>query len=600
MAFAPRAGWYAAAALVLSSLTTAHAGGLSFIEYEPHPGGATNHAIRDAEDVAVSPDGSNLYTASVNENALGVFTRNPGTGAITFLEIEEDGVAGVDGLRRTTGVAVTPDGNCVYGTGEQDDAVAIFSRSLIDGSLTFVATASADRAQSVLVSPDNLHVYVIGTDNSTAGAVHVFSRTPPACALSVVEQEMGDVDGLGKVPEAAAISPDGLHLYVTGSILIGGDTLGAVNVFSRNAGTGALTFVERQYDGNASVTHLAHLVSAVDVSPDGAHVYAASRDDGAVVAFGRDGGTGALTFVASIRDGSGNDGLKGASDVLVDPSGDYVYVAGRADNAVGVLRRNSTSGVVTFLEVHRDPLIDPPNDVLPLPSALAVSPGADHLYATGSGATVFAIDVCGNGTRGVDEQCDDGNLVGGDGCSATCNLELCGAVPSAGCRDTALLGAQLAITNTSPDKKDQLQFKWSKGDATTLAEFGDPLTSASYVLCVYDASADPQPLLAAAAPAGGTCKSGKPCWKIAGTGFKYNDGLYTPDGLQSVQLKEGLVDGKSKIQVKGRGANLAAPVLPLTVPITVQLHNTDTAVCWEAVFTTPTSNDGIKLKAKGD
>jgi len=31
--------------------------------------------------------------------------------------------------------------------------------------------------------------------------------------------------------------------------------------------------------------------------------------------------------------------------------------------------------------------------------------------------------VCGNGSRELGEQCDDGNTAGGDGCSATCTLE---------------------------------------------------------------------------------------------------------------------------------------------------------------------------------
>ncbi len=602
MAYAPRAGWCAAAvAFALSSVTTAHAGGLSFVEYEPVPGGNTNNALRAAEELVVSwPDGANVYTASVNEDSLGVFTRDPGTGALTFLEVEEDGVGGVDGLRRTSGVAVSSDGNCVYGTGEQDNAVAVFSRSLIDGSLTFVGTAAVDSPQSVVISPDSLHVYVIGTDGTTAGAVHVFSRTPPACALSFVEQETGDGDGLGKAPEALAITGDGAHVYVAGSFFDGGDTQGAVIVLSRNAGTGALTFVERQVDGVGGVANLGPTLSAITASLDLGTVYVTSRGDSSLVVFDRDAGTGELTFLESQRDGGGNDGLKGANAVVVDPTNEYVYVVGRGDAAVGVFRRDVPGGTLRFLEVQRDLLIDPPNEVLPAPIGLAVSPLGESLYAGGKGVTVFAIDDCGNGTRGIDEQCDDGNVMIGDGCASSCQLELCGPAPAAGCRDTALLGAQLQITNTSPDKNDKLQWKWNKGDATTLADFGNPLTTASYLLCVYDGSGNPQPLTTAAAPAGGTCKSGKPCWKIAGTGFKYNDGLYTPNGLQAVQLKEGLVDGKGKIQVKGRGVNLPTPSLPLTGPVTVQLHNTETSVCWEAVFTTLTTNDGVKVKAKGD
>jgi cysteine-rich repeat protein len=36
------------------------------------------------------------------------------------------------------------------------------------------------------------------------------------------------------------------------------------------------------------------------------------------------------------------------------------------------------------------------------------------------------VEVCGNGILDPGEQCDDGNKVGGDGCSATCKLEVCG------------------------------------------------------------------------------------------------------------------------------------------------------------------------------
>jgi cysteine-rich repeat protein len=265
-----------------------------------------------------------------------------------------------------------------------------------------------------------------------------------------------------------------------------------------------------------------------------------------------------------------------------------------------VFRRDTTTGALRFLEAKKDPYVDPPNEVLLAIEVAAVSPAGDTLYVGAKGVTVLAVDSCGNGNVGADEQCDDGNLVGGDGCSATCRLELCGALPSAGCRGTLPLGAALKIKNISPDTKDQFQWKWGKGETTLVAEYGDPLTTATYVICVYDSSADPQPLLAASAPAGGTCKNGKPCWKAATTSYKYNDGLLTPDGLQGVQLKEGLIDGKAKIQFKGKGINLLPPTLPLTLPVTVQVKNTQTGVCWESVSTTADVNDATQFKAKGD
>jgi len=59
-------------------------------------------------------------------------------------------------------------------------------------------------------------------------------------------------------------------------------------------------------------------------------------------------------------------------------------------------------------------------------------------------------------------------------------------------------------------------------------------------------------------------------------------------------------NGKAKISIKGRGINLLPPTLPLTLPVTVQVKDTQTGICWDAVFTTADENDGDGFKAKGD
>lgn len=584
--------------VVVACATSANAGGLSFVQFQPFVA-VTAEGIKDVSDLAVSSDGANLYAASESENAVGVYTRNPVTGVITFLEVKEDGVGGVDGIKRTSGVAVTPDGNCVYATGGNDDAVATFSRNLGTGALTYVGLNAVNKPEDLVVSGDNLHVYVLADPVGSNEAIEVFSRTPPACALTFVEEETGDTAGLGKENEAIAISANGAHVYAGGTFFDGKDTQGAVNVLSRNAVTGALTFLERHYNGNGGVDRLGK-VSALAVSPDGGGVYAASRSGDALLVFARNTGSGLLTFVEVQRDGGVVDGLKGAYDVVVDPDNTYVYAVGRGDGSAVTFRRDTTTSALRFLEDREDPYIDPPNEVQLGPIAIALSPLGDNLYTGGKGAVVYDVDQCGDGNRGADEQCDDGNVLSTDGCSSTCRLELCGAAPTGGCRGTALLKASLKIKNVVPNTKDQLQFKWGNGDATMLAEYGDPTTTATYVVCVYDSSANPQPLLQASAPAGGICKNGKACWKATTTSYKYNDGLYTPDGLQGLQLKEGLVNGKAQIQVKGRGINLLPPTLPLTPPVTVQVRNTQTGICWDAAFPTPDDNDTDSFKAKGD
>src|SRR5712691_2372352 len=66
------------------------------------------NGLDGVDGLAVSPDGANLYAASYNDNALAVFTRDPVTGGLTFFELQENGVSGVQGLGGARGVTVSP------------------------------------------------------------------------------------------------------------------------------------------------------------------------------------------------------------------------------------------------------------------------------------------------------------------------------------------------------------------------------------------------------------------------------------------------------------------------------------------------------------
>ena len=88
-----------------------------------------------AWSVTVSPDGSHVYAASSSDNAVAVFSRNSSTGALTYVEVKEDGVGGVDGLEGASSVTVSPDGGHVYAAGYDDNAVAVFSRNSSTGAL---------------------------------------------------------------------------------------------------------------------------------------------------------------------------------------------------------------------------------------------------------------------------------------------------------------------------------------------------------------------------------------------------------------------------------------------------------------------------------
>src|SRR6184192_4039679 len=270
---------------------------------------------------------------------------------LRFSGAQVNGTGDVTGLNGAYGVTVSPDGKQVYVAGELDNALAVFSRDPATGALTFVevehdtvgGVAGLKGAHAVVLSPDGAHVYVA---SSVADAVVVFSRDAASGALSFVETKRdnkGKVNGLNGA-ESVAVSPDGLHVYVAGR------NDNAIAVFERDVASGMLTFVEEQRSGTGGVEGLLGAKS-VAVSPDGAHVYAAGALDDAVAVFGRDAATGRLTFVEAQHDGAGGvNGLNGANAVAIRPDGTYAYVTGSVDGALAVFQRDAATGALTFVE----------------------------------------------------------------------------------------------------------------------------------------------------------------------------------------------------------------------------------------------------------
>jgi hypothetical protein len=174
----------------------------------------------------------------------------------------------------------------------------------------------------------------------------------------------------------------------------------------------------------------------------------------------------------------------------------------------------------------------------------------------------------------------------------------CPRTPLAGCRQPVQSRkASLKYKNRTPDTRDQLVWRWGKGEATPKAAFGDPLADTDYRFCVYDGGSE---LIARAhAPAGELCSAGRACWRESTTGFKYSDPALTPDGVKQLQLRSG-VAGKARIVLKGRGDLLDVPALPvLSLPVRAQMQNGD-GECWEASYGSTLRNQETELRAKSD
>src|SRR5262249_7050557 len=142
----------------------------------------------------------------------------------------------------------------------------------------------------------------------------------------------------------------------------------------------------------------------------------------------------------------------------------------------------------------------------------------------------------------------------------------------------------------------RLSWNWTSSATVAASDFGSPPTTTNYLLCLYDNSGEK---LSAQAPADRMCGT-KPCWKALGTvGFRYDDKAGTPDGWTAALLSAGSA-GMGKIGVKGRGATLVLPMLPLTRPVRVQLRQSSSSMCWEATYSTATTNTASHFNAKSD
>ena len=340
-------------------------GRLTFVEFdrdgEDDGFGNIVDGLDNPSSVTVSSDGNFLYVAGSNDDAIATFSRNVLTGALAFVEVDrggfDDGFGNtVNGLNGADSVTVSPDGNFLYAAGPFEDAIVTFSRNAVTGALAFVEVDrdggndgfgsiidGLDFVSSVTVSPDGNFLYAAGQADD---AIATFSRNPATGELTFVEIDRdGFNDGFGNIIDgldganSVVVSQDGNFLYAVSA------TDSAIATFSRNAATGALTFVDVGRDGGddgfGNTIDGLDFANLVTLSPDGNFLYAGGGVDLGFATFSRNAATGELTFVEVTRDGQddgfGNtiEGLIGPQSIVASPDGNFLYV-GSQTNTIAV------------------------------------------------------------------------------------------------------------------------------------------------------------------------------------------------------------------------------------------------------------------------
>jgi len=337
-----------------------------------------------ARSVAVSPDGAHVYVASEFGDALVVFTRDPSSGRLSFVEMHHNGTDGVDGLGDAREVIVSPDGEHVYVASAGDSALAVFARDRVTGRLTFVQVqrdglpgAGPDYGPvGLAISPDGAHVYAAGVGDNHVAVLARDGATGTLAPLDVAPIGLPVYPVTGVYvrwnPGGVRLSPDGAHVYAVGR----NDS--AVTAFRRDPATGGLTRIGSWKDRVDGVQGLGGAF-ALTLSPDGANVYVVGAAKSTLAVFARNPDTGELSFLQVVRDGvDWVRGLAGARGVVVSPDGAHVYATGLIGKSVVLFARDRDTGRLTLVESRRD--VVAPWIGLGELLALAISPDGKHLY----------------------------------------------------------------------------------------------------------------------------------------------------------------------------------------------------------------------------
>jgi 6-phosphogluconolactonase (cycloisomerase 2 family) len=342
-------------------------------------GDAKSARIEDPVAIAISSDGRFAYVAASGADAVAVLERDPGTGALRPGSGVRNGIGGVDGLDQPSDLALSPDGRNLYVAGFDADALVTFARDPQRGTLRFVAVVR-DRAGggrglggavSVVVSTDGKSVYVAGREDDAIG---VFTRDAGNGRLRYVESKREPNFG----PTSLAIAPDGRHVYASGF------DASALAVYARDPVTSRLTRVVTVDDAD-DPAHALQNASGVAVGPDGRRVVAASYGENAVELFERDPDSGALTRIATARAGiDAPPRLRRPLGVAFDPSGEAVYAA--ASEPGSLIAFDIRDGTLRPAPVHHDAGMEAVAEAC----AVGVSPDGEDVYVAGFGHSAIA------------------------------------------------------------------------------------------------------------------------------------------------------------------------------------------------------------------
>jgi uncharacterized repeat protein (TIGR01451 family) len=404
--------------------------------------------------------------------------------------------------------------------------------------------------------------------SSSAPGVATVSNAPGSRGLAT-----GVATGMTEIAAASSgIVSDAITLTVTDAVLV------AIEVTPTNPSVAA---------GNSLQ------LTATGTFSDGS-----THDVTAVVAW-----SSSAPAVATVSNGAGSEGL--ATGVAVG----MTEITANFGSVSGATMLTVTEAVLVAIEVTPTNPSVPAGGSLQLTATGTLSDGSTQdltavaawSSSTPSVATVSNAAASKGLATGVAVGTTEITASSGMVSGAT-TLAVTGAVCSSGPLDCKASGLTSLTMRNDPDddRRDNMTFSWTRGDATTANELGDPTVDTQYTVCVWDYVGGVADLvMEMVAPAGGNCV-GRPCWRAIGSGgFRYKDPGLLPHGIRRMTLKAGAL-GRARVSVEARGVVKPDPPMPFqqSPSITVQVVNS-IGSCWGADYVSAAQvNTEQRLSAK--
>ncbi len=252
-----------------------------------------------------------------------------------------------------------------YVTNNTADTVSAYTINATSGTLALVEDeASGDGPYSVTVDPSGQFAYVANSNADTVSAYSIVSGTGALTALSSI--------ATGDFPISITVHPSGKFAYVVnqGNAVTTGNTISA---YSINTSTGALSAMDADgaTTGTQATIATGTLPYAVVVDPTGQFAYVANDTSNNVSVYTINQTTGALTAGTAVSAGTN------PRSIAIAPAGTHAFVANGGSNNVSTYSINATTGALTLVNTYI---------AGSAPRSIAVDPSGAFVYVANAGS----------------------------------------------------------------------------------------------------------------------------------------------------------------------------------------------------------------------